>query len=112
MDRGAWWATVHRVAELDTTEATYQTQGENKEKTPGGMNRNCLMQQISFSAEKQKKRRLGWFTFAHFSTEQDTEGQSLTGITVQQHHHKPLSCFADGGVSTTIKPWLSHMSCY
>ena len=22
MDRGAWWATVHRVAELDTTEAT------------------------------------------------------------------------------------------
>ena len=23
MDRGAWWATVHRVAELDTTEAIY-----------------------------------------------------------------------------------------
>ena len=22
MDRGAWWATVHRVAELDTTEHT------------------------------------------------------------------------------------------
>ena len=22
MDRGAWWATVYRVAELDTTEAT------------------------------------------------------------------------------------------
>ena len=22
MDRRAWWATVHRVAELDTTEAT------------------------------------------------------------------------------------------
>ena len=22
MDRGDWWATVHRVAELDTTEAT------------------------------------------------------------------------------------------
>ena len=22
MDRGAWWALVHRVAELDTTEAT------------------------------------------------------------------------------------------
>ena len=22
MDRGGWWATVHRVAELDTTEAT------------------------------------------------------------------------------------------
>ena len=22
MDRGAWWATVHRVAELDTTEVT------------------------------------------------------------------------------------------
>ena len=22
MDRGAWWATVHRVAELDTTEGT------------------------------------------------------------------------------------------
>ena len=22
MDRGAWWATVHRVAELDTTEMT------------------------------------------------------------------------------------------
>ena len=22
MDRGVWWATVHRVAELDTTEAT------------------------------------------------------------------------------------------
>ena len=22
MDRGAWWATVHKVAELDTVEAT------------------------------------------------------------------------------------------
>ena len=85
MDRGAWWATVHRVSESDTTEATYQTQGENKEKTPGGMNRDFLMQQRSFSAEKQKKGRLGWFSFAHFSTEH--------GITVQQHHRKPLSRF-------------------
>ena len=24
-DKGAWWATVHRVAELDTTEATEHT---------------------------------------------------------------------------------------
>ena len=23
MDRGAWWATVHGVKELDTTELTY-----------------------------------------------------------------------------------------
>ena len=23
MDRGAWWATVHRIAELDKTEATW-----------------------------------------------------------------------------------------
>ena len=23
MDRGAWWATVHKVTESDTTEATY-----------------------------------------------------------------------------------------
>ena len=93
MDRGAWWATVHSVSELDTTEATYQTQGENKEETPGGMNSDCLMQQRSFSAEKQKKGSLGWLSFAHFSTEQDTEGQSSTGITVPQHHHKPLSRF-------------------
>ena len=28
MDRGAWWATVHRVAELDTTEATEHTHRE------------------------------------------------------------------------------------
>ena len=27
VDRGAWWATVHRVAELDTTEGTACTQG-------------------------------------------------------------------------------------
>ena len=26
MDRGAWWATVYRVAELDMTEATEQQQ--------------------------------------------------------------------------------------
>ena len=25
MDRGAWWATVHRVAELDTTKVTALT---------------------------------------------------------------------------------------
>ena len=25
MDRGAWWATVHRVTELDTTEVTEHT---------------------------------------------------------------------------------------
>ena len=25
MDRGAWWATVHGVSELDTTEATWHT---------------------------------------------------------------------------------------
>ena len=25
-DRGAWWATVHGVAELETTEATYHAQ--------------------------------------------------------------------------------------
>ena len=25
MDRGAWWATVRRIAELDTTEATWHT---------------------------------------------------------------------------------------
>ena len=23
MNRGAWWATVHRIAELDTTEVTW-----------------------------------------------------------------------------------------
>ena len=26
MDRGAWWATVHRVTESDTTEATEPAQ--------------------------------------------------------------------------------------
>ena len=26
MDRGAWWATVHGVTELDTTEVTYGSQ--------------------------------------------------------------------------------------
>ena len=25
MDRGAWWATVHRVSESDMTEATWHT---------------------------------------------------------------------------------------
>ena len=25
MDRGAWWATAHIIAELDTTEATEHT---------------------------------------------------------------------------------------
>ena len=29
-DRGAWWATVHRVAELDTTEATEHTHMHNQ----------------------------------------------------------------------------------
>ena len=27
VDRGAWWATVHRVAELDTTKVTALTHG-------------------------------------------------------------------------------------
>ena len=26
MNRGAWWATVHGIAELDTTKATQQQQ--------------------------------------------------------------------------------------
>ena len=26
MDKGAWWTTVHRVAELDTTETSVHTQ--------------------------------------------------------------------------------------
>ena len=26
MDRGGWWATVHRVTELDTTEVTWHSQ--------------------------------------------------------------------------------------
>ena len=29
-DRGAWWATVHRVAELDTNEATEHTYMHNQ----------------------------------------------------------------------------------
>ena len=29
MTRGAWWAPVHRVAELDMTEATEHTSAHN-----------------------------------------------------------------------------------
>ena len=29
MDRGGWWATVHRVTESDTTEATEQAQAKS-----------------------------------------------------------------------------------
>ena len=29
MDKGAWWAIVHRVAESDMTEATQQAAGRN-----------------------------------------------------------------------------------
>ena len=35
VDRGAWWATVHRVTELDTTEVTARTQrGWSRKKEP------------------------------------------------------------------------------
>ena len=30
MDRGAWWATVHKVAESDRTEATWQAHMDSK----------------------------------------------------------------------------------
>ena len=31
MDEGAWWAVVYGVAELDTTEATYQQQQQQQQ---------------------------------------------------------------------------------
>ena len=30
MDRGAWWATDHRISESDTTEVTYHTSQLNR----------------------------------------------------------------------------------
>ena len=34
MDRGPWWATVHRVSESDKTEATEGAQGHSLNGTP------------------------------------------------------------------------------
>ena len=52
MDRGAWKATVHGVAELDMTEATEQARRQSK-----------LQQEL------RKERRVGW---------RDRNGLSLT----------------------------------
>ena len=36
MDRGAWQATVHRVAESDTTEATQHTDAQIRSRQAAG----------------------------------------------------------------------------
>ena len=47
MDRGAWWATVHRVTELDAAEATEHSthRGSSDKSGTKPYTRICLLEQ-------------------------------------------------------------------
>ena len=43
MDRGAWWATVHGVAELDVTEHTHRHRGQGQSPVCSTSNRGIWL---------------------------------------------------------------------
>ena len=61
MDRGAWWATVHGVAESYTTEHSYTDSGKKRSHFPF----NCLKDAYGGLYQEESSYQTGLFCLGH-----------------------------------------------